>query len=865
VEAVLKTTAIARAKLIVILAGAGLALAGAVLGAKGGRIAPDEKQPPTAQTPVNNAGAAKKEVRVDLYGDRLPPGAVARLGTMRLRHADNIGQVSLSPDGATLATASWDYVSYLWDAATGQKKRRENFGAGRAIAFAADGKSFASGGQNQVVVWDVATDKKKDFRIKADRLVYLAFSPDGKTLACLDEDNAVELLDLGSGKIRHRWEGPRMYVSSSLAFAPDGKVLAIGTTKDSTVRLYDTDSGAELRQLRGKDQELLMGVAFSPDGKTLVSTGGHALYFWDTATGQELRKADPGVYAKAVLYSPGGKALFLGGFDIRLWEPDSAKTLRRFTYDAGGGSVRCVALSGNGKTLAASVDSNNHTVFLWDVATGKRLHDFPGHQGRVSAVAFSPDGKVLATGAGEKNSGPSNTIHLWDPVTGKPLRELGKGLGLVYSVAYAPDGRSLAASNEDGTIRILDPNTGAELRRLAGHQGLVMSIAFSADGKTLASRGYDRTIRIWDVAAGKERKSFPGNGDQHVSIALSADGKIIAEGSNGDCAMRLWDAATGKEVRRLEGFQSGSVSGAFSPDGEFLAVGGEYGGGDELRLVATTTGKLVQSFPGDQQGTRLVVFAPDGKSLAAISGDSIVHVWETVTGKRRGKFLGLGEVFISAAYSPDGKFLAIGSENATAYVFDVRWLGMRGNSRLGPLGQKELESLWADLGDEEAAKAFSAICTMAAAPRESVAFLREHLRPVPLLDAAQRKEVDRWIEELGSGQFAVRQKATRELEKLGERAVPALRAALKMKSPLETRRRVAQLLEAQENWTAERLRTWRALEVLEFSATPDAQAVLTKLAGGADARLTDEAKSSLGRLVKRAEGARVGLSESGRH
>jgi RNA polymerase sigma factor (sigma-70 family) len=795
----------------------------------------------------------QKQGHTDRHGDPLPPGAIARLGTMRLRHGDTVHQVSLSPDGRALAAACMNYNFYLWDVATGRVKRREHRGAGRAIAFSANGKTFASGGQGEVLVWDSATGTElRRFEVKAKKVTYLTFAADDKTLACLGEDNSVHLLELASGKERHQWEGPRNFLPSSVAFSPDARILAIAHKKDSVIRLYDTATGAELRHFPGHEPYIL-DITFSPDGRMLISSFGDTLYFYETATGKEIRQVKPGGWVKTLLFLPDGKTLVLGGFDIRLWEVDTAKTVGRFTWDRSIGSVECVALSSNGKTLAASLDGNTHTVALWDVPTGKRLHDFGGHVGGVHAVAFSPDCRLLATGASERNFTPDNKVQLWDPTTGEAVRQLGQGLGLIYSIAFSPNGRFLAASNEDGTIRSLDRDTGKELRRLEGHRGLITSIAFSADGKILASRGYDQTIRIWDVPAGKERNSFPGNQDQHVSIALSADGKVVAEGAYGDRTVRLWEAATGKELRRVLGFQSGSVSGAFSPDGKLLAAGGQHGAGDELRLLETATGKEVQRFPGDQQGTRLVVFSPDGRSLAAVSADSVIHLWEVATGKLRGKFYGFGEVFRSAAFSPDGRFLAFGSEDATAYVFDVMWLGRGERPPREFLSQKDLQALWAHLAQDDAAKAFSALSALAGAPQETVRFLKESLQPVPPLDIAQRNMISQWIEDLGSDQFAVRQTASRQLEKLGEHACSAIRTALEGKPSLEARRRLEQLLQGVEGWTPERLRSVRALEVLELIGTPEAQHVLTLLAQGAsESRLTQEAKASIERLAKRA-------------
>jgi RNA polymerase sigma factor (sigma-70 family) len=820
------------------------------------RPARGPQRPPAG--PEEPPPAAGKPMRVDRQGDPLPPGALARLGTTRLRHGGAVRAVVFSPDGKTLASAGEDGVIRVWEAPTGKELRHFDVGFQGHLAFSPDGKTLAAAARdNFVALWDLGTGKKlRQFRGPDQYFGCLAFSPDGQTLAAATGSHRVVLWEVAGGQVLRRLTGHADAVLA-LAFAPDGKALAsAGSQKDGTARLWDPATGRELQRLRGH-QRAVTSLAFAPGGKALA-TGGEdrTLRLWDVASGKELRRFEghqTGV--TAVAFSPDGQTLASGAADpmyyqydtIRLWQAATGKELARLGPKTLAGAI---AFSPDGQTLAAG--GRDNTVRFWDVNTRKERRPAPGHQGAVASVAFSPDGKRLATGGGD------NTFRLWDPATGRELRRFTRQEHWVDHVAFAPDGRTLATVIEGNNdpIRLWDGSTGRELRRFGGGLRGVRSVAFSPDGQTLAAGGDGHTLSFWDVAAGKAVRSFALEGGEDGVTLVTAptfapDGRVVAAVAwknvflgVGEPKVRLWETATGREVGPLAGQPEWLTTPVFSPDGKTLAA---LAGTDHPapRLWEVATGKerrLALEDPGD---VCALAFAPGGKLLATADGTRTIRVWDVATGAEVRRFRGHRGPVHALTFSPDGKALASGGTDTTALVWDVGDLPRHGR-RAVHLSDRQLQELWDDLGGPDAARAGRAVWALAAGAGRATDFLGKHLRPVA---AADPRRVARLAADLDSERFGVRQKATRELEALGESAAPALHKALAGPLPLEARRRVEQVLSRQRGAPPQAL---RAVEVLEHIGTPEARQLLQALARGVpEARLTREAKASLQRLARR--------------
>ena len=449
-----------------------------------------------------------------------------------------------------------------------------------------------------------------------------------------------------------------------------------------------------------------IAVAFSPDGSRLASAGFRA--------------------------TPPGRGTVPG--QVTIWDLETGQAL--LALKGHGWDANCVAYSPDGRLLASGgADSK---VRVWDAATGVERFASPVQESHVSSVAFSPDSGIVA-------SAGNNAVCLWNARDWSLLRSLKGHTGMATGVAFSPDGKRLASCGADRLVKVWDTKTGSELLSLAGHTATIRGVTFRSDGKRLASAGgADRTVKVWDTEKGQLIQSFAAPEDVN-GVAYSPDGYHLAAGTgrflqDGDVIM--WDTRTGQTSLSLRGFFRGKAVScvAFSSDGQRLATGGQleavkvwevgtqldpqeinatsfslaiHPDGQSLavatlnkvqvfdvrtkkRVVSDLIGAHFVSF--NPEGTLLVTraitetivwntrtwkpvyslgacqsvaFSSDGLRIAAVNSDSVVRVWDAATGKELPSLVGHGGQFTEVVFSPDGKQLALGGADRTIRVWDA--------------------------------------------------------------------------------------------------------------------------------------------------------------------------------------------------
>ncbi|MEU6726634.1 helix-turn-helix domain-containing protein [Nonomuraea wenchangensis] len=549
----------------------------------------------------------------------------------------------------------------------------------------------------------------------------LAISPDGRLIAGADSQG-VRLWETATRRPAGILPAGHTDAVTCLAFSPNGQILA-GGARDGTIRLWDVTTRRPIgAPLTGPGRHRVLKVVFRPDGRTLagVDTAG-VLRVWDLtsrAPAGSVRTAGYDEDGGGVTFSPDGRVLagYASG-TVRLWDTTTLRPLGSLPTGAGppeGGGVAALAFRHDGRVLATAHGSTGHdaTVLLWDVATRRPIGaPLPGHVFGAGAMAFAPDGNVLATsddsrirlwdlttrhpvgtsllghrghvsflafapdGATLWSSGVDSTIRLWDVLTRQPTGAPLSGHRLpADAVAFSPDGRLLAGAGGDFTVRLWEVATGRPVGGpLTGHHDAVHSVAFSPDGRLLAGSGADGSIRLWDVTTRRAVGSLlSGHRDAVRSVAFSPDGRLLASAGD-DRKVRLWDVAARRPVGApLAGHGDVIDSVAFSPDGRLLASTGRHDLTVRLWDVAT---RRPQGAPltGHKQAVWSVAFSPNGRLLASASEERAVRLWDVATHQQAGaRLAGHEEPVLSVAFSPDGTRLAsAGGQDLTVRLWDV--------------------------------------------------------------------------------------------------------------------------------------------------------------------------------------------------
>jgi len=595
-----------------------------------------------------------------------------------------------------VAIVGFAAVLWQWRSAVTQRENAEVSLYFNQIALVDRELSAGNSGQAEQVLLDCRHDLRgwewdylnrvceADHRtLRADTFSVngVAFGPRGERIVSTHGGGTIKVWNVATGDLLldiKAFQGVSGNVFG-VAVSPDGRqiaaaVLESGPPQTAVVRTWDAQTGRELLTLRS-DATQVLRVAFSADSKLLASDSFKwgrraAIEVWDAATGGHLHRlpeASGTFQPVALCFHPDQDRLAASSTDgtIKIYEATSG----RETISLPGHKLRVgsLAFSPDGKYLAsgdgllsqATLEKNEHEVVIWDMTSGVAKHTLFGHRGAIHAVAFSADGESLASASQD------GTVRIWNVTDGKALRVIQGHSQQVIGVAFSPTGRVLASASVDNTIKLWNMSSDPKGHIVCQHDRAVTCVAFSRDSRRLASASADRTIKIWDAKTGVSRAALKGHEDTVRSIAFSPDDSYLASVSS-DRTLRIWELPSGKQIHSIPAHYGAVYDVAVSADSSLLATAGED---NMVAIWDPRSGNQLHRI--NVPAVRSVAFSPDSHRLAAADWNQVVHFFDADSKKELGSLSSQVEGLLSVRFSHDGRRIVLATDKNTVDVWDL--------------------------------------------------------------------------------------------------------------------------------------------------------------------------------------------------
>ncbi len=605
------------------------------------------------------AGGADNQIRLYNLADGKP-------GPVLAGHAGPISSLKFTTDNAKLVSGSADKSIRVWNAADGAPLARiDTPAAVTSLTLSADSLQIISGGADNLIrVWSVPAAPTKQLGATAIPVVALEISPDKKWLAVPSAEGKVDLIDLATGAVAKSFAGHAGAVTS-VGFSANSARLITGGA-DKTVRIWDVASGMPVALLQGNG-EAVTSVALHPNGNQAASgtvDGKLAIWKLDVPAGQPLA-GDNGQPATVVAISLDGKRLATaavvdGKQAIQVRDIPGGVTQTMLGHE---GPVTALAFSpDNARIVSGSADK---TARIWTVADSKEVAKYAAHTNTVTAVAFTPNGQQVVSGAAD------NILKLWNAADGVEQKNFAGHTGAISGVLVHPNGQVVSAS-ADQTVRFWNPADGAQVRAIT-HGQPVTSMALTRDGNKLAATGSDNNVKLYNANDGAVLFTFAGHGGVPKTVGFSADNtRLVSTGA--DNAAIVWDVATGELLEKMP-VAAGIAFAQFATNLPNSLVIGQ----NDKAIVAVTT-HIERTLAGQTKAITALQFNRGGDAVFTSSEDGTIRRYVVANGQQQFA-ANHGAPVHDLDQSVDGNWLASAGENKEIRIWNA------GNGAAGPKHQ----------------------------------------------------------------------------------------------------------------------------------------------------------------------------------